>query len=165
MNGDIAGCSVPKRMEAPRSSYYFGPPPPDAAFGTEPIGQLGAHLPREVVRIERDYSGGEVVQFTPAYPLEFEGRVSVFHLYACHLRTCLREHMRGPPSKSALRLSVTRWASACMRWYSASCAAHVLLFGCEELYTVVASFMSSAREPGSMPAPLPSPLPPPPRPG
>ncbi|VDC01969.1 unnamed protein product [Peniophora sp. CBMAI 1063] len=65
-----------KRLEPPRSSYYFGPPPPDSAYGTDPIGQLGVHHPREVVRIERDYSGGEVVQFTPAYPLEFEGRIT-----------------------------------------------------------------------------------------
>ncbi|KZV74793.1 hypothetical protein PENSPDRAFT_647787 [Peniophora sp. CONT] len=65
-----------KRLEPPRSSYYFGPPPADSAYGTDPIGQLGVHHPREVVRIERDYSGGEVVQFTPAYPLEFEGRIT-----------------------------------------------------------------------------------------
>ncbi|KAI0321141.1 Golgin subfamily A member 7/ERF4 family-domain-containing protein [Amylostereum chailletii] len=60
----------------PRSSYYFGPPPPDNAFGTDPIGQLGVHHPREIVRVERDYSGGEVVQFAPTYPLELEGRIT-----------------------------------------------------------------------------------------
>jgi hypothetical protein len=64
----------PKRL-IPRSSYYYGPPPPDTAFGTDPIGQIGIHHPREIVRIERDYSGGEIIQFSAVYPLEFEGRV------------------------------------------------------------------------------------------
>jgi len=64
-----------KRL-VPKSSYYYGPPPIDAAYGTEPIGQIGVHHPREVVRIERDYSGGELIQFAPVYPLEFEGRIT-----------------------------------------------------------------------------------------
>jgi len=64
-----------KRL-VPKSSYYYGPPPVDAAYGTEPIGQIGVHHPREVVRIERDYSGGELIQFAPVYPLEFEGRIT-----------------------------------------------------------------------------------------
>ncbi|KAJ3563471.1 hypothetical protein NP233_g8922 [Leucocoprinus birnbaumii] len=58
----------------PKSSYYFGPPPEDSAFGTPPVGQIGVHYPREMVRIERDYSGGELPQFAAIYPLEFEGR-------------------------------------------------------------------------------------------
>ena len=40
------------------------------------VGQIGVHHPREIIRIERDYTGGEVVQFAPIYPLELEGRVS-----------------------------------------------------------------------------------------
>ncbi|KAI0327997.1 hypothetical protein GY45DRAFT_1347452 [Cubamyces sp. BRFM 1775] len=60
----------------PHSAYYFGPPPPDAAYGTEPIGQIGVHHPREIVRIERDYSGGELPQFLSTYPLELEGRIT-----------------------------------------------------------------------------------------
>ncbi|OSX68061.1 hypothetical protein POSPLADRAFT_1177077 [Postia placenta MAD-698-R-SB12] len=60
----------------PYSSYYFGPPPPDAAYGTPPVGQIGVHHPREVVRIERDYSAGELPQFAAVYPLEFEGRLT-----------------------------------------------------------------------------------------
>ena len=59
----------------PHSSYYFGPPPLDSAYGTNPIGHIGVHHPRELLRIERDYSGGEVIQFSPVYPLELEGRV------------------------------------------------------------------------------------------
>lgn len=60
----------------PKSSYYFGPPPEDSAYGTPPVGQIGVHYPREMVRIERDYSGGELPQFAAIYPLELEGRIS-----------------------------------------------------------------------------------------
>jgi len=60
----------------PYSSYYFGPPPIDAAYGTNPIGHIGFHYPREIVRVERDYSGGELIQFSPVYPLELEGRIT-----------------------------------------------------------------------------------------
>ena len=74
------------------SNYFFGPPPPDAAYGTEPIGQLGVHHPREVVRIERDYSGGELIQFSTVYPLEFEGRVG-----PSSRRLCL-EKENSPPA-------------------------------------------------------------------
>lgn len=45
-------------------------------YGSEPIGQIGVHHPREVVRVERDYSGGELIQFSSVYPLELEGRVT-----------------------------------------------------------------------------------------
>lgn len=65
-----------RRPLIPQSSYYFGLPPPDSAFGTPPVGQVGVHHPREIVRVERDYASGDVVQFSPVYPLEFEGRVT-----------------------------------------------------------------------------------------
>lgn len=58
--------------------YYNGPPSNTSAYGTNPIGHIGVHHPREIVRIERDYAGGEeLIQFSPAYPLELEGRVSI----------------------------------------------------------------------------------------
>jgi len=60
----------------PKSSYYFGPPPPDSAYGTAPIGHIGVHHPREILRVERDYTGGELIQFAPIYPLELEGRIT-----------------------------------------------------------------------------------------
>lgn len=76
----------------PRSSYPVGPPPIGSAYGSDPVGQIGVHFPREIVRIERDFSGGELVQyvlgsltrnflmliiprFFSVYPLELEGRV------------------------------------------------------------------------------------------
>ncbi|KAG8883756.1 hypothetical protein FRB97_005930 [Tulasnella sp. 331] len=64
------------QVHIPRSSYYVGPPAVGSAFGTDPMGEIGVHFPREIVRVERDYSGGELVQFYPTYPLEFEGRVT-----------------------------------------------------------------------------------------
>jgi len=72
---EIFAAQSPKRL-IPKSSYYYGPPPSDTAFGTDPIGQIGVHHPREIVRIERDYSGGEIIQFSAVYPLEFEGRIT-----------------------------------------------------------------------------------------
>ena len=63
------------RSLIPKSSYYYGPATGDTAFGTAPIGHIGVHHPREILRIERDYTGGEVIQFSPSYPLELEGRV------------------------------------------------------------------------------------------
>lgn len=64
-----------RRPLVPHSTYYFGPPPSDSAYGTPPVGQIGVHHPREVVRVERDYVGGELIQFSPVFPLELEGRV------------------------------------------------------------------------------------------
>jgi len=64
------------RTLIPKSSYYFGPPPSDSAYGTQPVGQIGVHHPREILRVERDYTGGELIQFAPIYPLELEGRIT-----------------------------------------------------------------------------------------
>ncbi|KAI0809089.1 Golgin subfamily A member 7/ERF4 family-domain-containing protein [Irpex lacteus] len=65
-----------RRPQIPHSAYYFGPPPLDSAYHTDPIGQIGLHHPREIIRVERDYSGGELVQFASTYPLELEGRIT-----------------------------------------------------------------------------------------
>ncbi|KIK70337.1 hypothetical protein GYMLUDRAFT_267200 [Collybiopsis luxurians FD-317 M1] len=64
------------RSLIPKSSYYFGPPPPGSAYGSDPVGQIGLHHPREIIRVERDYTGGELIQFAPIYPLELEGRIT-----------------------------------------------------------------------------------------
>jgi len=66
-----------KRFGAPvSSSYRFGPVPRDSAYYTPPVGQIGVHHPREIVRVERDYSGGEVVQFSSSFRDELEGRIT-----------------------------------------------------------------------------------------
>ncbi|CAE6477702.1 unnamed protein product [Rhizoctonia solani] len=64
------------RRAIPHSSYYSGPPPLDSAYGSDPLGQIGVHYPREILRVERDYSGGELCQFHPTFPLELEGRIT-----------------------------------------------------------------------------------------
>ncbi|KAI0706204.1 Golgin subfamily A member 7/ERF4 family-domain-containing protein [Cytidiella melzeri] len=66
----------PRRPQIPHSAYYSGPPPLDSAFHTDPIGQIGLHHPREIIRVERDYEGGELVQFSSTYPLELDGRIT-----------------------------------------------------------------------------------------
>src|ERR1700755_2410652 len=63
-----------RRGNVPVSSYRFGPPGRDSVFYTPPMGRIGVHHPREIVRVERDYTGGEIVQFATVYPLELEGR-------------------------------------------------------------------------------------------
>lgn len=40
------------------------------------MGQIGVHHPREILRVERDYTGGEIIQFAPIYPLELETRLT-----------------------------------------------------------------------------------------
>lgn len=65
-----------KPPQPPKSSYYFGPPTSTAAYGTDPIGTIGLHHPREIVRVERDYEHGELCQFSSAFPLELEGRLT-----------------------------------------------------------------------------------------
>ncbi|KAE8221512.1 hypothetical protein CF319_g5139 [Tilletia indica] len=66
----------PPQSDGPRSSYYWGPPDADRAFGTAPVGVIGRDKPREMIRVERDYGAGELCQFHPAFPLELEGRLS-----------------------------------------------------------------------------------------
>jgi len=73
---DMNGPPTNTRSLIPKSSYYHGPPTGDAAYGTAPIGHIGIHHPREILRVERDYTGGEVIQFSPSYPLELEGRIT-----------------------------------------------------------------------------------------
>ncbi|KAI0757587.1 Golgin subfamily A member 7/ERF4 family-domain-containing protein [Daedaleopsis nitida] len=79
MHGFGSG-SKPRRCPQPAADTAFGvllrAPPADSAYGTDPCGQIGVHHPREVVRVERDYTGGELPQFTPTYPLELEGRIT-----------------------------------------------------------------------------------------
>jgi hypothetical protein len=69
----------PRRLTSPKpphSSYYMGPPTGTTAYSTPPCGQIGLHHPREIVRIERDYDHGELVQFSTSYPLELQGRIT-----------------------------------------------------------------------------------------
>ncbi|GAA6016162.1 hypothetical protein JCM10207_004467 [Rhodosporidiobolus poonsookiae] len=49
---------------------------PESVYGTAPVGTIGKTKPREVIRIERDYSAGETCQFWSGWIWELEGRVS-----------------------------------------------------------------------------------------
>ena len=44
-------------------------------FGTPQVGVIGRHKPRDMIRLDRDYTAGEVCQFWSGYPFELEGRV------------------------------------------------------------------------------------------
>ncbi|GAA6042005.1 hypothetical protein JCM8097_009141 [Rhodosporidiobolus ruineniae] len=49
---------------------------PESVFGTAPVGVIGKTKPREVIRVERDYSAGERVQFWSGWIWELDGRIS-----------------------------------------------------------------------------------------
>ncbi|KAF8308440.1 hypothetical protein DL93DRAFT_2159016 [Clavulina sp. PMI_390] len=68
--------ATPSSAFIPKSSYYTGPPGAGSAFGTDPVGEIGVHYPREILRVERDYSAGEIPQFHSTFPLELEGRIT-----------------------------------------------------------------------------------------
>ncbi|BGP47245.1 hypothetical protein JCM10450v2_003097 [Rhodotorula kratochvilovae] len=48
----------------------------ESVFGTPPVGVIGKTRPREVIRVERDYTAGETCQFWSGWIWELEGRVS-----------------------------------------------------------------------------------------
>ncbi|GAA5923648.1 hypothetical protein JCM3775_000460 [Rhodotorula graminis] len=48
----------------------------ESVFGTAPVGVIGKTRPREVIRVERDYSAGETCQMWSGWIWELEGRVS-----------------------------------------------------------------------------------------
>ncbi|KAK9897427.1 hypothetical protein P389DRAFT_142731 [Cystobasidium minutum MCA 4210] len=45
-------------------------------FGTDPVGTIGVHKPREIIRLDRDYTSGEICQFWSGFPIELEGRIT-----------------------------------------------------------------------------------------
>lgn len=48
----------------------------DNPYNSAPRGVIGKSRPREVIRIDRDYSEGELCQFWSGWIWELEGRVS-----------------------------------------------------------------------------------------
>ena len=64
----------------PHSAYPLSAAPSSTMhYGSDPTGTIGVHHPKEVVRIERDWTGpagGGVVQFQTGWVMELEGRVS-----------------------------------------------------------------------------------------
>ena len=54
---------------------YLGQLPAEHSYGAPATNLIGVHYPREIVRIERDYTSGELPQFTTLHPRELDGRV------------------------------------------------------------------------------------------
>ncbi|TIB64842.1 hypothetical protein E3P77_02987 [Wallemia ichthyophaga] len=44
-------------------------------FGTPQSHRILIDLPRELIRLDRDYRAGEVWQFKSTFPMELEGRI------------------------------------------------------------------------------------------
>jgi hypothetical protein len=60
----------------PHSAYPLSALPAGTEhYGSDPEGTIGVHHPKEIVRIERDWSGGDVCQFYTSWVMELEGRV------------------------------------------------------------------------------------------
>jgi len=63
--------SIHSQLTSTSYSSYISP------FGTDPVGVIGIHKPREIIRVERDYSiGGEGCQFWSGWIMELEGRIT-----------------------------------------------------------------------------------------
>ena len=61
----------------PRSNYCPTALPSDASyFGGPQTGTIGSDLPKEILRVERDWSTGEICQFETSSPIELDRRVS-----------------------------------------------------------------------------------------
>ncbi|EIW71762.1 hypothetical protein TREMEDRAFT_22967, partial [Tremella mesenterica DSM 1558] len=70
------GTNVDQIISHPRSTYSRTAVPSETYFGQPTTGIISRHLPKEILRIERDWSEGEVCQFEPIFPMELEGRIS-----------------------------------------------------------------------------------------
>ena len=68
-------------------------------FGTPQVGVIGRHKPRDMIRLDRDYTAGEVCQFWSGYPFELEGRVRP--------RAYLRQEMPCRSTHSPMRRQIT----------------------------------------------------------
>lgn len=76
---DVLRTSADAVFSPPHSSYALSALPNSTQnYGTAPSGIIGQHYPKEIIRVERDWSDGEVCQFHSSYPMELEGRVSRF---------------------------------------------------------------------------------------
>ncbi|WRT69422.1 uncharacterized protein IL334_006408 [Kwoniella shivajii] len=59
----------------PKSSVQWQAIPKNSYFHQPQTGIIGKHLPKEMVRIERDWSDGEICKFETMFPMELEGRI------------------------------------------------------------------------------------------
>ncbi|TXT15504.1 hypothetical protein VHUM_00007 [Vanrija humicola] len=74
VQGDLAGWRG--GVGEPRSSVPHAAASTNTYYGQPPTGTIGRDLPKEIVRVERDYSLGDICQFTTNFPIEIDGRVT-----------------------------------------------------------------------------------------
>ena len=111
---------IPDMVRPPHSSYALSATPGDIYFGSEPTGTIGLHHPKEIVRIERDWSAGaEVCQFYSSWVMELEGRVTPTHFL--DLINTINHHLQLAHSPGATvwenTLAVLTWHTS-LWWYT-----------------------------------------------
>ncbi|KAL1413807.1 hypothetical protein Q8F55_001591 [Vanrija albida] len=74
VQGDLAGWRG--GVGAPRSSVPHAAASSNTYYGQPPTGTIGRDLPKEIVRVERDYSLGDICQISTNFPVELDGRVT-----------------------------------------------------------------------------------------
>nr|ODN91272.1 hypothetical protein L203_01477 [Cryptococcus depauperatus CBS 7841] len=102
----------------PRSAYPRQALPPMSYYHQPVTGEIGKHLPKEMVRIERDWSEGEICQFETIFPMELEGRVEPAQLttFLNNINEKLREaYAVGPTVADNLIAVATLWSSLLWR--------------------------------------------------
>ncbi|WVQ75217.1 hypothetical protein IAR50_004829 [Cryptococcus sp. DSM 104548] len=84
----------------PRSAYPRQALPPMSYYHTPVTGVIGHHLPKEMVRIERNWNDGEVCQFDTVFPIELDNRIPPRTLseFINTLNTQLKEAYRPLPN-------------------------------------------------------------------
>ncbi|EOQ99944.1 golgi familyn subfamily A member 7 [Wallemia ichthyophaga EXF-994] len=72
-------------------STHSNPPINLKNFGTPQSHRILIDLPRELIRLDRDYRAGEVWQFKSTFPMELEGRIGVdeFKIAVDHINNIL----------------------------------------------------------------------------
>ncbi|BEJ14821.1 hypothetical protein CspHIS471_0405880 [Cutaneotrichosporon sp. HIS471] len=73
VQGDLAGWRG--GHGTPRSSVPQPGQPNSTYYGQPPTGIIGRDLPKEIVRVDREWSLGDICQFSTAFPLELETRL------------------------------------------------------------------------------------------
>ncbi|KAI9632918.1 Golgin subfamily A member 7/ERF4 family-domain-containing protein [Dioszegia hungarica] len=75
-HGTIGGVKGFQPDRVVRSTYSRTAVPGLSYFGQAKTGVVGLHLPKEVIRVERDWSDGEICQFETSFPMELDGRIT-----------------------------------------------------------------------------------------
>jgi hypothetical protein len=71
------GTLTPRLVEMENSSPSISPGQPDTLSSN--VSTSGITAPKRIIRIDRDYTSGELCQFQTAFPVEIDGRVKLFY--------------------------------------------------------------------------------------